>query len=74
MNRSEIKPGGTILPHSNTPSLRVAGFENQDDDEDEYEAPCERGSLRLSRGIEHRGKWAFDVSAELCVGNVGEVS
>ena len=30
---------GAILPHSNTPSLRVAGFE--DDDEDEYEAPCE---------------------------------
>jgi hypothetical protein len=27
---------GAILPHSNTPSLRVAGFE--DDDEDEYEA------------------------------------
>jgi hypothetical protein len=26
-----------ILQHSNTPSLRVAGFE----DEDEYEAPCE---------------------------------
>ena len=28
---------GAILPRSNTPSLRVAGFE--DDDEDEYEAP-----------------------------------
>jgi len=27
---------GAVLPHSNTPSLRVAGFE--DDDEDEYEA------------------------------------
>ena len=32
---------GAILPHSNTPSLRVAGFE----DEDEYEAPGEGGSL-----------------------------
>jgi hypothetical protein len=44
-----------ILPHSNTParnasrsdaggpSLRAAGFEDEDDDEDddEYEAPCE---------------------------------
>ena len=30
---------GAILPHSNTPSLRVAGFEDEDDDEDEYEAP-----------------------------------
>jgi hypothetical protein len=30
---------GAALPHSNTPSLRVAGFENEDDDEDEYEAP-----------------------------------
>jgi hypothetical protein len=29
---------GTVLPHSNTPSLRVAGFEDEDDDEDEYEA------------------------------------
>ena len=28
---------GAVLPHSNTPSLRVAGFE----DEDEDEAPCE---------------------------------
>ena len=32
---------GAVLPHSNTPSLRVAGFEDEDDDEDEYEAPCE---------------------------------
>jgi hypothetical protein len=30
-----------ILLHSNTPSLRVAGFEDEDDDEDEYEAPGE---------------------------------
>jgi hypothetical protein len=30
---------GAARPHSSTPSLRVAGFE--DDDEDEYEAPCE---------------------------------
>jgi hypothetical protein len=25
------------------PSLRVAGFEDEDDDENEYEAPCEGG-------------------------------
>jgi hypothetical protein len=38
-----------ILPHSSTPSLRVAGFE--DADEDEYEAPREGGSLwTCSRG------------------------
>jgi len=29
---------GAVLPHSNTPSLREAGFEHEDDDEDEYEA------------------------------------
>jgi hypothetical protein len=39
---------GAILPHSNTPSLRVAGFEDEDDDEDEDEAPCEGGSCILS--------------------------
>jgi hypothetical protein len=32
---------GAVLHHSNTPSLRVAGFEDEDDDDDEYEAPCE---------------------------------
>jgi hypothetical protein len=32
---------GAILPHSSTPSLRVAGIEDEDDDEDEYEAPGE---------------------------------
>jgi len=30
---------GAVLQHSNTPSLRVAGFEDEDDDEDENEAP-----------------------------------
>jgi hypothetical protein len=34
---------GAVLQHSHTPSLRVTGFE--DDDEDENEAPCEGGSL-----------------------------
>jgi hypothetical protein len=29
----------SLLQHSNTPSLRVAGFEDEDDDEDENEAP-----------------------------------
>jgi hypothetical protein len=27
---------GAILPHSNTPSLCVAGFEDEDEDDDEY--------------------------------------
>ena len=36
-------PIGAVLQHSNTPSLRVAGFEDEDDDEDENEAP--EGSL-----------------------------
>ena len=30
---------GAVLQYSNTPSLRAAGFEDEDDDEDE--APCE---------------------------------
>ena len=34
-------PIGVVLQHSNTPSLRVAGFEDEDDDEDENEAPHE---------------------------------
>jgi len=46
---------GAVLLHSNTParnasrsdaggpSLRMAGFEDEEDDEDEYEAPCEGG-------------------------------
>ena len=36
--------GLAVLQHSRTPSLRVAGFED-DDDEDENEAPCEGGSV-----------------------------
>jgi hypothetical protein len=32
---------GAVLQHSNTPTLRAAGFEDEDDDEDENEAPCE---------------------------------
>ena len=41
---------GAVLHYSNTPSLRAAGFE--DDDEDENEAPCEGRSLfaSISRG------------------------
>jgi hypothetical protein len=34
---------GAVLRYSNTPSLRVAGF----DDEDENEAPCEVARSRL---------------------------
>jgi len=32
---------GAVLQHSDTPSLRVPGFEDEDDDEDENEAPYE---------------------------------
>jgi hypothetical protein len=28
-------PSGAVLQHSNTPSLHVAGFEDEDDDENE---------------------------------------
>ena len=41
---------GAVLQYSNTPSLRAAGFEDEDDDEDEEEdeAPCEaQGFLPL---------------------------
>jgi hypothetical protein len=38
-------PLGAVLQHSTTPSLRVAGFEDEDDDEYENEAPCEGGPL-----------------------------
>jgi hypothetical protein len=35
-----------LAQYSNTPSLRVAGFEDEDDDEDENEAPHEKfGSI-----------------------------
>jgi hypothetical protein len=40
-------PIGAVLRHSNTPSLRVAGFEDEDDDEDEDEAPCEGDRFEL---------------------------
>jgi hypothetical protein len=33
---------GAVLQHSQTPSLRVTGFEDDDEDENENEAPCER--------------------------------
>jgi hypothetical protein len=35
---------GAVLQHSTTPSLRVAGFEDEDDDEYENDAPCEGAS------------------------------
>ena len=38
-----------VLQYSNTPSLRAAGFEDEDDDEDENEAPGER---RFKAGVE----------------------
>src|SRR5580700_8569420 len=41
-----------VLQPSNTPSLRVAEFEDEDDDEDENEAPHEhrRGTLGVLSG------------------------
>src|ERR1700733_8313314 len=39
---------GAVLPHSNTPSLRVAGFEDEDDNEDEYEAPSGQTQMQAS--------------------------
>ena len=43
---------GAVLQHSNTPSLRVAGFEDEDedDDEDENEAPHERHQMGVPFG------------------------
>ncbi|HYZ73173.1 MAG TPA: hypothetical protein VE641_08840 [Chthoniobacterales bacterium] len=32
---------GAVLQYSSTPSLRLAGFEDEDDDEYENEPPCE---------------------------------
>jgi hypothetical protein len=45
---------GALLPHSNTPSLRVAGFEDEDDDEDEYEEPGESTECSVSSTEPHR--------------------
>ena len=43
---------GAVLQHSHTPSLRVAGFE----DEDENEAPCEiNASFWLGHIFRNRG-------------------
>ena len=39
---------GAVLQYSTTPSLRVAGFEDEDDDEYENEAPCEGGRALLA--------------------------
>ena len=36
---------GAVLPHSNTPSLRVVEFEDEDDDEDEYDNEYEARTL-----------------------------
>jgi hypothetical protein len=44
------RPPMPPLRHSNTPSLRVAGFEDEEDEEDEYEAPGEMRSLCLQAG------------------------
>jgi hypothetical protein len=50
MSRPESTPNlavarcnSKLAQYSNTPSLRVTGFEDEDDDEDENEAPHEGG-------------------------------
>jgi hypothetical protein len=40
-NLAVARCNSDLAQYSNTPSLRVAGFEDEDDDEDETEAPCE---------------------------------
>jgi hypothetical protein len=48
---------GAALRHSSTPSLRVTGFEDEDDDEDENEEPCEQQesvTIRQDRVTAHR--------------------
>jgi len=40
------------------PSLRVAGFEDEEDDEDEYEAPCE-GGFKQVPGVKTPGLVLF---------------
>jgi hypothetical protein len=49
---------GEILLHSNTPSLRVAGFEDEDDDEDEYEAPGEQSRVFSTRRRTEPGRFS----------------
>jgi hypothetical protein len=50
---------GAVLQHSNTPSLRVAGFEDEDDDEDENEAPGEWHQI----GVVYGSLWLADSRA-----------
>jgi hypothetical protein len=38
-NPADAGCNSDLAQYSNTPSLRVARFEDEDDDEDEYEAP-----------------------------------
>ena len=46
----------SLSPTSTTPSLRVAGFEDEDDDEYENEAPGEGGSsFFIAPGVETPG-------------------
>jgi hypothetical protein len=40
-----------LAQYSNTPSLRVPGFEDEDDDEDENEAPRERRQKKIASGL-----------------------
>jgi hypothetical protein len=56
-----------LAQYSITPSLRVAGFEDEDDDEDEYEAPCEGWLfvqplvvIFLTPDVRRRGDVLFD--------------
>ena len=44
-NPADAGCNSKLTQYSNTPSLRVAGFEDEDDDEDENEAPHEPTGL-----------------------------
>jgi hypothetical protein len=41
---------GAVLQHSNTPTLRAAGFEDEDDDEDEDEHSLPGVAFSLAAG------------------------
>jgi len=42
---------GAVLQHSNTPTLRAAGFEDEDDDEDEHSLPGVAFSLAAGSSV-----------------------
>jgi hypothetical protein len=44
---------GIIRTWRSTPTLRSQGFENENDDEDEYEAPCNKYAVGKGRTVSH---------------------